>query len=48
MDYFDDYPISMIYSNGSVVPMTLDAGPLSMSVLPLSTDYLTQKGYNKH
>lgn len=48
MDYFDDYPISMIYSDGSVVPMTLDAGPLSMSVLPLSTDYLTQKGYNKH
>lgn len=47
MDYFDDYPISMIYSDGSVVPMTLDAGPLSMSVLPLSTDYLTQKGYNK-
>lgn len=47
MDYFEDYPISTIYSDGSVVPMILGTGPLTMSILPLSIDYLTQKRYNK-
>lgn len=47
MDYFEDYPISIIYSDGSVVPMILGTGPITMSILPFSTDYLTQKRYNK-
>lgn len=46
MDYFDDYPISTIYSDGRVVPMVLGTGPITMSILPLSIDYLIQKGIN--
>lgn len=48
MDYFDDYPISTIYSDGRVVPMILGTGPITMSILPLSIDYLIEKGINEN